>query len=71
MAESIIDLTRTLAIVMVAAYGVFHTGISSAIFEGKSSFKYRVIYIMIFGLFSIYGTIGGVKIGEAYSNVRD
>jgi len=71
VAESIIDLTRTLAIVMVAAYGVFHTGISSAIFEGKSSFKYRVIYIMIFGLFSIYGTIGGVKIGEAYSNVRD
>jgi len=56
---------------MVAAYGVFHTGISAAIFNGKASLKYRVIYILIFGLFSIYGTIGGVRIGDAYSNVRD
>ena len=30
-----------------------------------------LLIVFIFGLFSIYGTLGGVKIGDAVLNVRD
>jgi sigma-B regulation protein RsbU (phosphoserine phosphatase) len=71
LSGNIIQLIQTVAIIMVAAYGIFYTGLSKALFEGKIDRKSRTILILVFGLFSIYGTLGGVKIGDAVSNIRD
>jgi sigma-B regulation protein RsbU (phosphoserine phosphatase) len=71
MLELFIDLSQTLAVVLVVAYIVFHTRLTVFLFKGKNGFSSGVILTVIFGLFSIYGTLGGVNVLGAVSNIRD
>lgn len=66
-----IDLFQTLSVVLVVAYIVFHTRLTILLFKGKKGFSSGLILIAIFGLFSIYGTLGGVNVLGAVSNIRD
>ncbi|MGE5396084.1 MAG: PP2C family protein-serine/threonine phosphatase [Chitinophagales bacterium] len=69
--EMILSLINSVAVIMVIAYVVTRSKVYSEILEKKFSAQNVAFMIIIFGLFSIYGTLSGVNILGAISNIRD
>jgi len=75
MAEPVINLLLTLiknmAVVIVMAYVLTRTRFYTDILNKKFTIKNQALLILIFGLFSIYGTLSGMNILGAIANIRD
>jgi sigma-B regulation protein RsbU (phosphoserine phosphatase) len=67
----IISLVNHMAVLMVIAYILTRTRFYSKIVNKEFSLKNRVLLIAIFGSFSIYGTLSGIRIRDAICNIRD
>jgi len=68
----LIMLTEKVFVIVLLGYVISRTRFFRAYLEGKRP-RVRELLLMVglFGLFSIYGTLGGAKIGNAVLNVRD
>jgi len=66
-----LELVETLAMIVVVAYLVLHTPLSRILFGEGSTRNSLPWFILIFGAFSIFGTLGGVQVLGGVSNVRD
>lgn len=68
----VITLINHMALLIVIAYVLTRTKIySEVIIEKKITLRNGAILTVIFGLFSIYGTLSGIKIFDATANIRD
>jgi len=67
-----LSLINHMAVLIVVAYVLTRTKLySEVIIEKKLTLKNGIILSVIFGLFSIYGTMSGIKIFDATANIRD
>ncbi|PKM77074.1 MAG: serine/threonine protein phosphatase [Firmicutes bacterium HGW-Firmicutes-15] len=70
--ELFINLVKNMSVVIVLAYVLTRTQAYSAIMQKKEiTLNQRLGLILIFGIFSIYGTVSGINIMGAIANVRD
>ena len=69
--ETLIGLIRTISVVAIIVYILSRSRMYNAVIENRMTWKHKVAIIILFGLFSIYGTVGGVEILGAIANVRD
>ena len=70
--QFLVKLTEIVCVIVLLGYVVSRAKFFRAFLHGERPRLYdRLLVAGIFGLFSIYGTIGGVQIGGAVLNVRD
>jgi phosphoserine phosphatase RsbU/P len=69
--EALVSLIRTISVVAIVVYILSRSRMYNAVIENRMTWKHKVAIIILFGLFSIYGTVGGVEILGAIANVRD
>lgn len=69
--EIFATLISSVAVIIVVAYMVTRSRFYSGVITGKISNINRFYLILIFGAFSIYGTLSGFKVGGAIANIRD
>lgn len=69
--DTLIDLIGTMSVVVVIAYIVTRSSMYEAIIENKMTWVHKTAVVVLFGLFSIYGTIRGVRVMGAFANIRD
>ncbi|HEX9024654.1 MAG TPA: SpoIIE family protein phosphatase [Geobacteraceae bacterium] len=69
--DTLIDLIGTMSVVVVVAYIVTRSSMYEAIIENRMTWVHKTAVILLFGLFSIYGTFRGVKAMGAFANIRD
>jgi len=60
-----------MSVIIVLAYVITRSRLFASILKGELDLKNRVWLILIFGLFSIYGTLSGIQIMSAIANIRD
>ncbi|HPZ42565.1 MAG TPA: SpoIIE family protein phosphatase [Bacillota bacterium] len=69
--NTLIALIKSMCVVMVVAYLMTRSRFYQEILDKKIT-RYNLIGLIITcGLFSIYGTLGGISIAGAYANIRD
>ena len=70
--DLLINLIKNMAVIMVLAYVMTRTRVYSAMMnKQKMSLGQQVCLILVFGTFSIYGTLSGIDIMGAIANIRD
>jgi sigma-B regulation protein RsbU (phosphoserine phosphatase) len=69
--ELLITLIKNVSVIIVLAYVFTRTTIYAAVIEKKITRRHRMSLIILFGIFSIYGTLSGIKIYGAIANIRD
>jgi phosphoserine phosphatase RsbU/P len=69
--EALVGLIRTISVVAIIVYILSRSRMYNAVIENRMTWKHKIGVIILFGLFSIYGTVGGVEILGAIANVRD
>jgi sigma-B regulation protein RsbU (phosphoserine phosphatase) len=69
--ELLVTLIKNVSVIMVLAYVFTRTKIYAAVIEKKITRRRRISLIILFGFFSIYGTLSGIKIYGAIANIRD
>jgi sigma-B regulation protein RsbU (phosphoserine phosphatase) len=68
----LLELIKNMAVLIVFAYILTRTRFySSVMLEEKPTFRQILYLVIICGLFSVYGTLSGIKIGGAIANIRD
>ncbi len=67
----LIVLAKNMCVVIVLAYVLTRTRIFSEVLDKKISFRHRFFLMILFGLFSIYGTLSGMELLGAVANIRD
>lgn len=71
IAEMLLSLIKTMSVVIVLTYVITQTRLYDEILEKKLNIRSRLLLIVIFGLFSIFGTLSGIPILDAIANIRD
>ncbi len=69
--EHILALINPVAMLVVVAYILGRTDIYAHAVDGVLSAREKVLIVLIFGMFSIYGTVFGIKIADTTANIRD
>ena len=69
--ELLLVLVEKICVIVVIAYLITRTKYFREILDKKFTLKNCVIFILIFGAVSIFGTYSGIKIPGAIANVRD
>ena len=69
--ELLLLLVAKLCVVVVAAYLITRTKYFHRVIDKQPFWRDRLLLILFFGGFSIYGTYGGVEIFGAVANTRD
>lgn len=69
--EIFITLSHSVAVIIVIAYLVTRSRFYSEVMSGEISRLNRFFLILLFGAFSIYGTLSGFKVMGAIANIRD
>lgn len=69
--ENILGLINPMAVVVVVSYIIGSTDIYEHAVNGELSRRDKILIVLIFGLFSIYGTIFGIEIADTRANIRD
>ncbi|MBN1948592.1 MAG: SpoIIE family protein phosphatase [Candidatus Cloacimonetes bacterium] len=67
----LLNLLHHVALLMIIAYIFTRTKIYYDIIEKKFTCSKKFFLIIVFGLLSIYGTMNGVRVGDAVANIRD
>lgn len=67
-----LSLLHSTAVILIIAYFLTRSQFYSSLTEDRAGWKSRLVLVLIFGLFSIYGTVSGIQIKEgAIANIRD
>lgn len=69
--DLIIQLVKSMAVVIVVAYLFTRTKTYHDVMDRKLAWKGRLLLILIFGAFSVWGTLAGVEILGGIANTRD
>jgi phosphoserine phosphatase RsbU/P len=69
--DLIIDLIKAMAVVIVVAYLLTRTRLYRQVIDRRFSWQGRVFMILLFGAFSIWGTLAGVDVLGGIANTRD
>ena len=69
--EIFVTLIQSVAVIIVIAYMITRSRFYSDVMSGRISNINRFYLILIFGAFSIYGTLSGFKVMGAIANIRD
>jgi sigma-B regulation protein RsbU (phosphoserine phosphatase) len=69
--DTLADLIGAMSVVVVIAYILTRSKVYGAVIENRMTRRDKIALALLFGLFSIYGTIGGVKLLGAIANIRD
>ncbi|OPY77308.1 MAG: Phosphoserine phosphatase RsbU [Syntrophorhabdus sp. PtaU1.Bin153] len=69
--DTLVGLIRTVSVVAVVVYILTRSRVYNAVIENRMTRRHKALIIILFGLFSIYGTVGGVEILGAIANIRD
>jgi sigma-B regulation protein RsbU (phosphoserine phosphatase) len=66
-----VNLLKDVGVVVVVAYLVTRTDAYARVLDRRASFRDRLLLTLIFGLFSIWGTVSGSEMLGATANTRD
>ena len=66
-----IELVKSMAVVIVVAYLFTRTKTYREVMDRRLGWKGRVLLIVIFGAFAVWGTLAGVEILGGIANTRD
>jgi sigma-B regulation protein RsbU (phosphoserine phosphatase) len=69
--ELALNLVNSMAVIMVVTYIITRSNFYREIMAKEFSLRNRLLLILIFGAFSIYGTLGGIELLGAIANIRD
>ncbi|MDD4238771.1 MAG: SpoIIE family protein phosphatase [Desulfotomaculaceae bacterium] len=69
--ELALNLVNSMAVVIVITYIITRSSFYGEIMAKKFSPLNRLLLVLIFGAFSIYGTLGGIELLGAFANIRD
>lgn len=70
--DLLINLIKNMAVIIVLAYVFTRTNIYSQILNKKKlDWQQKTLLSLVFGLFSIFGTLSGIEIYGAIANIRD
>jgi sigma-B regulation protein RsbU (phosphoserine phosphatase) len=60
-----------MSVIIVLAYVITRSNAFASIHGGKLNLKNQLLIIIVFGVFSIYGTASGINLMGAIANIRD
>lgn len=69
--DTLIGLINTVSVVAVIVYILTRSSMYGAVITDRMTWHHKAAIVVLFGVFSIYGTAGGVKILGAIANIRD
>jgi len=69
--HTLLSLINSVAVIVVIAYFLTRSQLFKRVLEKKLSWKDKLLLIIIFGMFSIYGTLGGFRILGGIASIRD
>ena len=69
--DLVIELVKSMAVVIVVAYLFTRTKAYQQVIDRKLAWRGRLLLIVIFGAFSVWGTLAGVEILGGIANTRD
>ncbi len=69
--DLVIDLVESMAVVIVVAYLFTRTKLYQQVLDRRLGQQGRLLLILIFGAFSVWGTLSGVDVNGAIANTRD
>jgi sigma-B regulation protein RsbU (phosphoserine phosphatase) len=69
--HTLLSLINSVAVIVVIAYFLTRSLLFKRVLEKKMTVKDQLLLILLFGLFSIYGTLGGIHILGGIANIRD
>ncbi|HWQ76883.1 MAG TPA: LytS/YhcK type 5TM receptor domain-containing protein [Syntrophomonas sp.] len=70
--DLLINLIKNMSVVIVLAYVLTRTKTYSAMMKKQAMSPWQqIVLVIIFGIFSIYGTLSGINIMGAIANIRD
>ena len=67
----LLNLIDKICVIVVVAYLITRTKYFSEVLDGTFTIKNQAILVLIFGAFSVFGTISGVEIFGVIANFRD
>ena len=71
MLDLMIKLLQNACVIIVFAYLLTRSDFFNAILEQRLTAKNKLLLTLVCGLFSIYGTVGGMEILGGIANIRD
>ena len=69
--ELVVDLVKSMAVVIVVAYLFTRTRLYRQVLDDRLGRQSRLLLVLIFGAFSVWGTLSGVDVNGAIANTRD
>jgi sigma-B regulation protein RsbU (phosphoserine phosphatase) len=69
--DLIIDLIKAIAVVIVVAYLLTRTRLYRQVMDRQFTWQGRLFLILLFGAFSVWGTLAGVEVLGGIANTRD
>lgn len=69
--DLLITLIKNMSVIIVLAYIITRSRYFSEVLKGRLDIKNRLSLVIIFGLFSIYGTLSGMQLIGGIANIRD
>ncbi len=67
----LLTLINSMSVVIVIAYVLTRSKLFTRVIDKKLTMRDKLLLVVIFGAFSIYGTLGGIEIIGAIANIRD
>lgn len=68
---TLLSLINSVTVIIVIAYFLTRSQIFQRVLEKNMTGKDRLLMVLIFGLFSIYGTLSGFRILGGIASIRD
>lgn len=69
--STLISLLQSVCVIMVLAYVLTGTRLFAEILDGRRTPRDLAVIAVVFGLFSIYGTLSGIPLLGSFINIRD
>ena len=67
----VVDLVKSMAVVIVVAYLFTRTKLYRQVLDDQLGRRGRLLLVLVFGVFSVWGTLSGVDVNGAIANTRD
>lgn len=67
----LVSLLQSVCVLMVLAYVLTRTRLFAELLDGRKTPRNLAVVIVVFGLFSIYGTLSGIPMLGSVINIRD
>ena len=69
--QTLLSLINSVAVIVVIAYFLTRSSLFKRVLEKNMTWKDQILLVLIFGMFSIYGTLGGFRILGGIASIRD